>query len=265
MIKFNEVTWYSKLAAVLFFIGVLPILTFYIGVQYQKTNSILTTDIQKNPEQKNNIDLDTENKISYETVEINNFKIPQIKNFHNNAIEQKVNNYLTDVAKNSTCSDVPSSGNNYYNLDMKVSYAKNDIFSISIHSSWYCSGPYPTNDSNNSLTFDMKTGEVVPFAKLFSNYEKDRKTIMSLIFSEQIQKTSGAPSDQSCNGIYSMKNEGRDTGDYFKSIDYNIESSGLSGQPSFPHVIEACSEIGYVSIEQLRPYFDSSSLLGRVN
>ncbi len=37
MIKWNEYTWYSKLAAVIFFIGVLPVLTFYIGTQYQAT------------------------------------------------------------------------------------------------------------------------------------------------------------------------------------------------------------------------------------
>ena len=39
MIKFNEVTWYSKLAAIIFFIGVLPALTFYIGVKYQQTKT----------------------------------------------------------------------------------------------------------------------------------------------------------------------------------------------------------------------------------
>lgn len=33
-IVFNEVTWYSKLAAVILFIGIVPILTFYIGKQY---------------------------------------------------------------------------------------------------------------------------------------------------------------------------------------------------------------------------------------
>lgn len=37
MIKFNEVTWYSKLAAVIFFIGVLPIWSFYIGIEFQRT------------------------------------------------------------------------------------------------------------------------------------------------------------------------------------------------------------------------------------
>ncbi len=40
MIKFNEVTWYSKLAAIIFFIGVLPALTFYIGIQYEKTQEV---------------------------------------------------------------------------------------------------------------------------------------------------------------------------------------------------------------------------------
>lgn len=33
--QFNVVTWYSKLLAIIFFIAVLPTLTFYIGQQYQ--------------------------------------------------------------------------------------------------------------------------------------------------------------------------------------------------------------------------------------
>lgn len=40
-IKFNVVTWYSKLLSIIFFIAVLPVLTFYIGGQYQ-----LTLDMQ---------------------------------------------------------------------------------------------------------------------------------------------------------------------------------------------------------------------------
>jgi hypothetical protein len=35
-IKWNEVTWYSKLGAVIFFLGFLPILTFYMGMRYQE-------------------------------------------------------------------------------------------------------------------------------------------------------------------------------------------------------------------------------------
>jgi hypothetical protein len=47
MIKFNEVTWYSKLAAIIFFLGALPALTFYIGMQYQAAQDaglVLTQD-----------------------------------------------------------------------------------------------------------------------------------------------------------------------------------------------------------------------------
>ena len=36
-IKWNEYTWYSKLAAFVFFIVVLPIWTFHIGTVYQRT------------------------------------------------------------------------------------------------------------------------------------------------------------------------------------------------------------------------------------
>lgn len=34
MIKFNEVTWYSRLGAIILFIGVIPATVFYVGVQY---------------------------------------------------------------------------------------------------------------------------------------------------------------------------------------------------------------------------------------
>lgn len=37
-IKWNEVTWYSKLGAIIFFLIVVPILTFVIGMKYQEVN-----------------------------------------------------------------------------------------------------------------------------------------------------------------------------------------------------------------------------------
>lgn len=47
-IKWNEYTWYSKLAAALFFILVLPTWTFYLGRQYEKTQAVLNNlgDVQ---------------------------------------------------------------------------------------------------------------------------------------------------------------------------------------------------------------------------
>ena len=35
--EWNEVTWYSRIIAILLFVGILPVLNFYIGVKYQET------------------------------------------------------------------------------------------------------------------------------------------------------------------------------------------------------------------------------------
>jgi hypothetical protein len=35
MIRWNEVTWYSRLSALIIFLAILPCLTFYVGMQYQ--------------------------------------------------------------------------------------------------------------------------------------------------------------------------------------------------------------------------------------
>lgn len=40
-IKWNEYTWYSRLSALIFFLGILPTLTFYIGTQYQETKDVI--------------------------------------------------------------------------------------------------------------------------------------------------------------------------------------------------------------------------------
>jgi len=40
-IKWNEYTWYSKCAAAIFFIIILPIWTFYLGTQYAQTKMIV--------------------------------------------------------------------------------------------------------------------------------------------------------------------------------------------------------------------------------
>jgi hypothetical protein len=40
-IKWHEVTWYSKLGAIILFLGVVPVLCFYIGTQYELTQQPL--------------------------------------------------------------------------------------------------------------------------------------------------------------------------------------------------------------------------------
>jgi len=40
-VRWNEVTWYSKLGAIIVFLGVIPALSFYFGAQYQAIQDTL--------------------------------------------------------------------------------------------------------------------------------------------------------------------------------------------------------------------------------
>lgn len=45
MIKFNSVTWYSKLAAIIVFLVILPTITFYIGMKYQEVQTFAPVEM----------------------------------------------------------------------------------------------------------------------------------------------------------------------------------------------------------------------------
>jgi hypothetical protein len=47
MIKWNEPTWYSRIAAIILFIGVLPIIAFDIGIRFDQTTAALETVVAK--------------------------------------------------------------------------------------------------------------------------------------------------------------------------------------------------------------------------
>ena len=44
--KWNEVTWYSRMIAIVIFVGVLPTLSFYIGMQYKAFQNVQAIYIQ---------------------------------------------------------------------------------------------------------------------------------------------------------------------------------------------------------------------------
>ncbi len=59
MIKFNEVTWYSRFGAIILFLGVIPATVFYVGVEYgrfiQLEENLVSSDtavIIKSPSQE---------------------------------------------------------------------------------------------------------------------------------------------------------------------------------------------------------------------
>jgi hypothetical protein len=41
MIQWNTVTWYSRILSIIVFVGIMPAVNFYIGVQYEQTQAAL--------------------------------------------------------------------------------------------------------------------------------------------------------------------------------------------------------------------------------
>jgi hypothetical protein len=255
-IKWNERTWYSWTLSIIFFLLVLPAWTYYLGTEYQKN-----TDLS-NIKTEDFIPVSHEQKVSdieYKIVKVKGFDVPQLVNLKDTVVMKKVNSKLMDIAQTFGCDNEVKSENDLFNVKTKVTYAKNDIFSVSIHTEYFCGGPYPTNDSNQSVTFSLKNGEEIPFKDLFTNYNKDNKALMSIIFAKQIKGTE----IPECKNMYAIVNVGSkmDMNDYSKEIAYVVEDDGITAQPSFPHVAEACSEPAHVSISKIKEYINSSSIL----
>lgn len=266
--KFNEVTWYSKLAAVILFVGALPALTFYIGVRYQEANDIAESAATLSPAEAT--PPRSSGKISYVTKEINGFAVPQVTGYRDAAVMDKVNYHLSEMAYAAGCDPEflarPDAPETYYEATFEVSHAEDDIFSVYVRASWFCGGPYPTNGDNQSVTFDMETGETVAFADLFNRYVRNRDAIAAIIFAEQTEKYSGPDDGQSCNGMYALGGGG-DYPNLFSFTDdlaYRIEGGDVLAEPTFPHVVAACAEEGRAPAARLSEFFAPGSLLSRL-
>ena len=82
---------------------------------------------------------------------------------------------------------------------------------------------------------------------------------MSIIFAKQI-KEAKIPD---CTKIYSLDNVGAKTEsiDFSEYVSYVVEGDGITAQPNFAHVIEACSEQAHTSVDSIKEYFTTSSIL----
>lgn len=202
-------------------------------------------------------------EIGYQMARIRRTKLmfPRLTRFRDRAVMGAVNRQIDVLTRDFGCED--RGRNNYYNLRSRVEYAAKDIFSIYASAEYFCGGAYPTNDSNNSVTFDMKTGKQIKFEELFKNYEADKREILGTIFASLIARAASgnAKKEGDCAGEADMY-----TIDHFESSSYafNFSKTGLSVQPEWPHVIEACAERVTVPYAKLKNFAAPGGALARV-
>jgi hypothetical protein len=167
---------------------------------------------------------------------------PRLTSFGDRRVLREVNRQIDELTAQFGCDE--RGRNSYYKVRSRVEYAEKDIFSIYATAEYYCNTAYPTNDANQSLTFDLRTGKQVAFEELFKNYEADKREILKTIFAAQVSRSerlaaSGRPREETCEGDPELFSLDRLEGTTFS---FNFSKAGLSVQPDWPHVIEACAE-----------------------
>jgi hypothetical protein len=193
-------------------------------------------------------------------------QFPILTRYRNPAIVDAVNREIDRLTSMMRCEEGGD-----YDVKSFVTYAAKDIFSIYASASYYCGGPYPTNDSNMSVTFDLKTGKLIDFPSLFSNYEADKRAILKIIFSKQMARIESLVSrpeekkppreSEDCQddaSLFSIEN--LENSDFA----FNFSKEGLGVQPQWPHAIEACAEKVTVPFQALQQFARPNGILARV-
>jgi hypothetical protein len=210
--------------------------------------------------------------IGYRKMPVGNTGIlfPQLTRHRNQSIVQMVHQQIDQLTKTMRCED--DGEEHTYEVRSAVTYAAKDVFSIYASASYYCGGPYPTNDSNMSVTFDLKTGKVVNFQDLFRDYKTDKKGILRTIFLQQVTQAETlaarpgnvaerGDAEGSCDNdpdLFSLEHLGQ------SDFSFNVAKGGLQVQPQWPHAIEACAARVTVPFYALKKFARPDGILARV-
>jgi hypothetical protein len=195
------------------------------------------------------------------TIRRTGISFPYLTHFRDPKILARVNALIDKRTRDFGCDASCKTG--YFRVRSKVTYADGDVFSIYASASYDCCGPYPTNDSNISQSYDLRSGELVKFENLFDNYDKNKEEILKIIFASRIARaekvqSSGKSADTDCDSLYALDNLGD------SQFSYNLSKDYLQVQPDWPHAVEACSEIVSVPYSKLRKFQRPNGLLSRI-
>jgi len=199
---------------------------------------------------------------------VSGVELPRISLAERPAVEQAVNEHLELTAADMRClSDTPAEDQEY-SASVEVTYADNDVLSISIHANAFCGGAHPMIGANFSVTFDLLTGRPVRFRELFEDYERDAAEI-----AEAYVASLSAGDFEGCEDVFSVGNgspeEGTIAEEDFNALEmygfsYTLSPQGVVIQPVFPHVIVACAHPSTVPFERVLELASKEGILMRV-
>jgi hypothetical protein len=185
-------------------------------------------------------------------------ELPRITLAGRPEVEARVNASLDSLSASLACNaDISRPGTDPFEYDTaaRVDHAADDVLSVNIHSSYNCGGPYPSSGVNQSVTYDLTTGEAVPFDALFRD-DADRSALAGLLSAALTPMAGDMNGD--CDEVLST--EALSDG----SFDYSLNDEGIAVQPDFPHVIADCGVEATLPYASVRAFARDGGVLARV-
>lgn len=176
-------------------------------------------------------------------------------------VEARVNAGLDSLAASMRCEvdeGGPSAADLSYEARTAVTHAADDVLSVSVHAAYECGGAYPTTDANMSVTYDLRTGEQVPFEALFRDYSADKTTVLGVLQSTLAPAAAGGEAGDLCAELFTTEAMQRMT------FQYALGDAGVLVQPDFPHVTAACAVESAIPYASLAPFAAEGGVLARV-
>ena len=176
--------------------------------------------------------------------------LPFLVRMKDGAVERKVNAAMQARLDQMGCTE----GIGDWSTRAEVTWAARDVFSVSIHSSHYCGGPYPTNDADDSAVFDLRTGEEVAFRALFSApYEEVLRALLADRIGEEPDDRPGE-----CPRRWPLEELQEFT------LRFVVVNGGLLVQPELPHVIEGCAFEEKIPFAKMARFASKNGLIARL-
>ena len=180
-------------------------------------------------------------------------------------VEVRVNASLDSLSASLTCAPAGEPAPRPFSPDTemtfesraRVTHAADDVLSVSVHASYFCGTAYPTNDANLSVTYDLTTGERIPFEALFRDYTADRAVVAGVLQTTLAPAAAGAGPE--CADLFASPEAVAEM-----TFAYALSGEGILVQPEFPHVTEACAAEVTVPYASLRAYARDGGALARV-
>ncbi len=168
-------------------------------------------------------------------------KLPLLAAYPDAAVLAAVNEDLAKKLQGLGCED----GQGEWETKASVGYAGRDVLSVVILSSFDCGGAHP-DQSDDSTTYDLKTGRAVQFERLFEDYDKRSEAILRAIFAARIDESAAAAGGDQCPDKWPFSEISGWT------LQYHLEPGGLVVSPLFPHALAACSFETKLALEKLQ-------------